>query len=98
MTRIDRVLISFFAGETNFSDWYYPASGLSTTAGLTLDSTKLSAPPPVGRGRCDIENLTQAANIDIPVIAFAGTAGLATVPGVFTAFAQSIGACAAAEL
>ena len=25
-----------------------------------LDSTKLSAPPPVGRGRCDIENLTQA--------------------------------------
>jgi hypothetical protein len=95
VTRIDRVLISFFAGQTNFSDWYYPASGLGTTAGLALDTTRLSAPPPAGRGRCDIENLTQAANIDVPVIAFGGSAGLATVPAAFAAFAQSIGACAA---
>ena len=120
VTRLDRVLPAFFAGQTNFSDWYYPMAGPSTTTGagvctsgtctagnvgatcasdgecsqsLTLDSTKLSAPPPLGRGRCDIENLTQAANIDIPVIAFSGTAGLATVPGAYTAFGQSIGTC-----
>jgi len=93
VTRIDRVIWAFFAGETNFTDWYYPAAGPSTTAGLTLDTTKLSAPPPAGRGRCDIENLTQAANIDVPVIAFAGTAGITPVPGSFTAFAQSIGVC-----
>jgi len=60
---------------------------------ISLDSSKLSAPPPVGRGRCDIENLTQAANIDIPVIAFSGSNGLAPVPGVYSAFALSIGEC-----
>jgi hypothetical protein len=60
---------------------------------INLDSTKLSAPPPVGRGRCDIENLTQARNIDIPVIAFSGTNGLAPVPGVYSDFALTIGAC-----
>ncbi len=95
VTRLDRVVWTFFAGRTNFSDWYYPNAGPSTTAGINLDSTKLSAPPPAGRGRCDIENLTQAAGIDIPVIAFCGTAGLATVPGVYAAFAQSIGTCTA---
>jgi len=57
---------------------------------LGLDSTALS----VGRGRRDIENLTQVANIDIPVLAVGGTNGLAPVPGAFTAFAQSIGTCA----
>jgi pimeloyl-ACP methyl ester carboxylesterase len=120
VTRLDRVLWAFFAGRTNFTDWYYPNAGPSTTSALgvctagtctagnvgaacsadaqcsqsiSLDSTKLSAPPPVGRGRCDIENLTQASNIDIPVIAFSGTNGLAPVPGLYTAFAQSIGPC-----
>ncbi len=92
-TRLDRVVWTFFSGQTNFSDWYFPSSGLGTTSGIGLDSTKLSAPPPTGRGRCDIENLTQAANINIPVIAFAGAHGLAPVPGVYTAFAQSIGPC-----
>ena len=58
---------------------------------INLDSTALS----VGRGRRDIENLTQAAAIDIPVIAFGGSNGLATVPGVFTRFGNSIGACTA---
>jgi hypothetical protein len=95
VTRLDRVIWAFFAGRTNFSDWYYPNAGPSTTAGINLDSTKLSAPPPLGRGRCDIENLTQAAHIDIPVIAFGGTHGLATVPGAYTAFAKSIGPCTA---
>ena len=123
VTRLDRVLWAFFAGATNFSDWYYPNAGPSTTSvtGLCtsgtcsvgdkgapcttdaqcsqgsnlLDSTKLSAPPPAGRGRCDIENLTQAGNINTPVIAFCGTAGLARVPGVYTPFAQSIGKCTA---
>jgi pimeloyl-ACP methyl ester carboxylesterase len=58
---------------------------------VNLDSTALS----VGRGRRDIENLTQAANVSIPVIAFGGTNGLAVVPGVYTPFASSIGPCTA---
>jgi hypothetical protein len=58
---------------------------------VNLDSSALS----IGRGRRDIENLTQAANIDIPVIGFGGTNGLATVPGAYTAFASSIGVCTA---
>ena len=122
VTRLDRVLWSFFAGGTNFSDWYYPNAGPNTTSvagvcasgtctvgnvgaacakdadctqSINLDSRKLSLPPPDGRRRCDIENLTQAAGINIPVIAFGGTAGLATVPGAYTAFAQSIGKCTA---
>jgi pimeloyl-ACP methyl ester carboxylesterase len=56
-----------------------------------LDSSALS----VGRGRRDIENLTQAANIDIPVIAVCGSNGSAPVPGVYTPFASSIATCAA---
>jgi pimeloyl-ACP methyl ester carboxylesterase len=121
-TRLDRVLWTFFAGGSNFSDWYYPNAGPSTTSvtgvctsgtctvgniGLActtaaqcsqsanLDSTLLSAPPPTGRGRCDIENLTQAAGINIPVIGFGGSAGLASLPGVYTPFGQSIGTCTA---
>jgi hypothetical protein len=58
---------------------------------INLDSSALS----IGRGRRDIENLTQAANINIPVIAFGGTNGLATVPGVYSAFGVSIGVCTA---
>ncbi len=58
---------------------------------INLDSTALS----VGRGRRDIENLTQAAAINIPVIGFGGTNGLAPVPGRYTPFAQSIGVCTA---
>ena len=121
VTRFDRMLTTFFAGRTNFVDWYYPSGGLSVTtvAGLctagtcttgnvgaactpsnqatvcgqsiSLDSTALS----VGRGRRDIENLTQAAAIDIPVIGFGGSNGLAPVPARFIGFAQSIGACTA---
>ena len=48
-------------------------------------------------GRRDIENLTQAAAVDVPVIAFGGSNGLAPVPGNFIPFATSIGACAAAS-
>jgi hypothetical protein len=58
---------------------------------VNLDSSALS----VGRGRRDIENLTQAPNINIPVISFGGTNGLATVPGAYTAFGNSIGVCTA---
>jgi pimeloyl-ACP methyl ester carboxylesterase len=56
-----------------------------------LDSTALS----VGRSRPDIENLTQAASINIPVIGFGGSNGLAPVPGRFLGFANSIGPCTA---
>jgi pimeloyl-ACP methyl ester carboxylesterase len=118
VTRFDRMLTTFFAGGSNFTDWYYPSSGLSTTSvsgvctasvctvgnvgasctmngecsqAINLDSTDLS----VGRGRRDIENLTQAANIDIPVIGFGGSNGLVEVPADFLGFAQSIDTCAA---
>jgi pimeloyl-ACP methyl ester carboxylesterase len=118
VTRMDRMVLNFFAGHTDFTDWYYPASGLGVTSvtgvctsgtctvgkvgsacsaaadcnqAISLDSTALS----VGRGRRDIENLTQAGNIDIPVIAFGGSNGLATVPGAYVPFAQSIAPCTA---
>jgi pimeloyl-ACP methyl ester carboxylesterase len=58
---------------------------------ISLDSTALS----IGRGRRDIENLTQAGSIDIPVLGIGGSNGLAPVPGRFTSLAQSLGTCAA---
>jgi cysteine-rich repeat protein len=60
---------------------------------LGLDSSPLS----VGRNRPDIENLTQATSIDIPVIAFGGTNGLTPTSGSFKAFAESIAACTASS-
>jgi len=59
--------------------------------GLALDSTALS----VGRGRRDIVNLTEVANVDVPVIAFGGSNGLTPVPGNYVPFAQSLGTCTA---
>jgi hypothetical protein len=67
------------------------AADATCSQGVNLDSTALS----VGRGRRDIENLTQAANISIPVIAFGGSNGLATVPGRYVPFASSIAPCTA---
>jgi pimeloyl-ACP methyl ester carboxylesterase len=90
-----KMLPLFYRGATNFSDWYYPSSGLSVTSGLGLDTTALSAPPPVGRGRSDIDNRTQALAIDIPVIAFGGSNGLTPVPASWLGFAEAIGECAA---
>ena len=91
VTSMARLNSTWSSPGSNFTDWYYPSAGPSTTSGITLDSTQLS----VGRGRRDIENLTQAANVDIPVIAFGGSNGLTTVPGDFVSFAESIGTCAA---
>jgi pimeloyl-ACP methyl ester carboxylesterase len=126
VTRFDRLMTTFFTGGTNFTDWYYPNAGPSTTSvsgkcsslagncvagnvgaacvgtsqaladaqcnqAIDLDSTALS----VGRGRRDIENLTQAANINIPVIAFGASNGLTPVPGNYIPFASSIGLCTA---
>lgn len=89
-------LLELMIGETNFLDWYYPSSGLSVTQGLpSLDTSALSLDPPLGRGRRDIDNITQAARIDVPVICFGGSHGLTTVPGSFAAFARSIGTCTA---
>lgn len=93
VTRIDRVGLTFVNPTSNFSDWYYPSAGLGITSGVGLDSSQLS----VGRGRRDLVNLTQAANVDVPVICFGATNGLAVVPGAFTAFAQTLGDCAAAS-
>ena len=101
VTRVD-VLFSFLrSGARNFGDSYFASSGLSTTAELSggtifgggLDSTELS----VTRGRPDIENLTEAAGIDIPVICFGGTNGLTPTKGSFLGFAESIGTCTAAS-
>src|SRR5206468_6568558 len=80
-----------YAGHTNFTDWYYASSGLGATDPIDLDSSALS----IGRGRRDIENLTQAGAIDIPVIAFGASNGLVVVPGGYLPFAESIGPCTA---
>ncbi len=116
VSSLARLLTTFVAGGTNFTDWYYPNAGPSTTSvsglctagtctvgnvgaacsansqcsqSLGLDSSPLS----LGRGRRDIENLTQAASIDVPVIALGGSNGLTPVPGSFLAFAQTIADC-----
>jgi pimeloyl-ACP methyl ester carboxylesterase len=90
-----RILRDTYRGGTNFFDWYYPSSGLIVTEGLGLDTTALSAPPPLGRGRSDIDNRTQARRIDIPVIGFGGSNGLTPVPGSYLAFAEAIAPCGA---
>jgi pimeloyl-ACP methyl ester carboxylesterase len=90
--RMERLTRTLYEGETNFTDWYYPSSGLGVTQGLpSLDSSALS----IGRGRRDIDNATQAASIDVPVIAFGGSNGLAPIAADFVPFASSIAACAA---
>jgi len=86
---------SFYQGQTNFSDWYYPSSGLGVVSGLDLDTTALSAPPPEGRGRSDIENITQARNVNIPVIAFGASNGGVAVPNRMLSYADSLGTCTA---
>jgi pimeloyl-ACP methyl ester carboxylesterase len=96
-----RMLPLFYRGQTNFSEWYYSSSGLGVTEGLQrgegigLDTTALSAPAPLGRGRSDIENRTQAAAVNIPVIAFGGSNGLAPVPAAWLDYAATLGACSA---
>jgi pimeloyl-ACP methyl ester carboxylesterase len=118
VTRMDRLVGNFYVGQTNFTDTYYPGSGLGVTSvtgvcssgtctagavgnacstaaqcsqAISLDSSALS----IGRGRRDIDNLTQAAAINIPVIAFGGTNGLVPVAGGYTPFGSSIGVCTA---
>jgi pimeloyl-ACP methyl ester carboxylesterase len=92
-----RMLPIFYQGQTNFSDWYYPSSGLGVTSGLGLDTSALSLPEPLGRGRSDIDNRTQARSIDVPVIAFGGSNGLTPVPASWLGFADAIAPCAAAS-
>jgi pimeloyl-ACP methyl ester carboxylesterase len=118
VTRMDRMVTTFYQGPSNFTDWYYPAAGPATTSApgrcvaghctagnvgaictadagcaqsFNLDSSQLS----IGRGRRDIENLTQAASINVPVICFGGSNGLAPIPGAYTPFGSSIGVCTA---
>ena len=95
------VLTMLRTGDRNIGDWYFAAAGLATTVELLvaendffmggLDSTPLS----VGRGRPDIENLTEGANIDIPIICFGGSNGISPTPGAFLPFAESIATCTA---
>lgn len=101
-TNLGRLTPAFYAGQSNFSDWYYPSTGLllgnasSGGANLGLDTSALSLPVELGgRGRSDIVNQTQARNIDIPVIAFGGSNGLAPLPGSWRGIANSIAPCAA---
>ncbi len=83
------------SGENNFGDWYFPSAGLSTTGTSVFSSGLDSTPLSVTRGRPDIENLTEAAGINIPIIALGGTNGLTPTPGSFKGFAESIGTCTA---
>ena len=88
-----KMLPMFYLGQTNFSDWYYPSSGLSVTSGLGLNTSAISAPPPQGRGRTDIANQTQGHLINIPVIAFGGSNGLTPTPASWLGFAAAIAPC-----
>ncbi len=58
---------------------------------ISLDSSALS----VGLGRRDIVNLTQAGNIDIPVICIGGSNGLTPVGASYLSFGSSIATCTA---
>jgi cysteine-rich repeat protein len=95
---LGNVLTMVRTGDRNIGDWYFPSAGLGVTAELLvgvggftggLDSSELS----VGRGRPDIENLTEGANIDIPIICFGGSNGISPTPGAFLPFAESIATC-----
>jgi hypothetical protein len=99
---IANVLTMVRTGDRNIGDWYFASSGLGVTAELLvgvggftggLDSSALS----VGRGRPDIENLTEGANIDIPIICFGGSNGISPTPGAFLPFAESIATCTSAS-
>lgn len=94
-TDLKRMLPTFYRAGTNFVDASFPSSGLSVTSRISLDSTALSADPPLGRGRRDIANLVEATNIDVPVIAFGGSNGLLQAPGELIPFAGTIGPCSA---
>ena len=89
MTTADGVCTSGTCSSGNVGAVCTNSSQCSVSLGL--DSSPLS----VGRGRADIENLTEATAIDIPVIAFGGTNGLTPTNGSFKAFADSIGLCSA---
>jgi cysteine-rich repeat protein len=99
VSSIGRFFPALFAGDIDFGDWYFPSSGLSVTSELNgggggfggLDSTPLS----VGRNRPDIENLTQASAVNIPVIAIGASNGLTPTAASYKAFANSIGTCTA---
>ena len=100
ITPMANMLTMVRTGDRNIGDWYFPSAGLGVTQELRvfvedgftggLDSTALS----VTRGRPDIENLTEATDIDIPIIAFGGSNGISNTPGAFLGFAESIGTCA----
>jgi hypothetical protein len=93
-----RFVPSLYRGGTNFTDWYYPSSGLGVTQGLpSLDTSALSADPPVGRGRRDIDNAVLGGAIDVPVIGLGGSNGLTPVPASFLPFASSVASCAASS-
>jgi|GEM_PF-652815 len=98
ITTLGNVLSMLRTGDRNIGDWYFPYSGLRSTWTGTegfftnhLDSSALS----VTRGRPDIENLTQGASINIPVIAFGGSNGISPTLGAFLPFAESIATCTA---
>ena len=60
------------------------ANDAACAQSISLDSTALS----VGRNRRDIANLTQAGQVDIPVICFGGSNGLTPVAGLYVPFAR----------
>lgn len=67
------------------------ATNSDCSQSVSLDSSDLS----IGAGRHDIVNLTQAGNIDIPVICFGGSNGLTPLGASFLGFANALGTCSA---
>ena len=72
-------------------------AGSCTTNADCSQSVNLDSSALVAIGREDIANSTQAPNIDIPVISFGGSNGLAPVGASFLGFGQSLGTCTAAS-
>ncbi|GIW41551.1 MAG: hypothetical protein KatS3mg076_2128 [Candidatus Binatia bacterium] len=98
VTDLGRLLAAFTDGELDFGDWYFPSSGLSVTRELdlaagfaNLDTRALSE----RRGRPDIENLTLAGEIDIPVLCVGASNGLVPSGAGFRNLASALGPCRA---
>jgi hypothetical protein len=97
VARVDLLFSFLRTQQRNFGDSYFASSGLSHHVGPFGRNVRravwIPRPCRVGRGRPDIENLTQAPAIDVPVIAFGGTNGLTPTTASFEGFAKSIAVC-----
>ena len=63
-TSFDRMMPTFYAGGSNFTDWYYPSSGLSTTTAPGLCSGGHCAAGNVGADCTGDAQCSQSINLD----------------------------------